>query len=542
MTDRSFLRAFGALLLSCVWLPGCGSEQWVRAGQWDRFDQGVTFLQITDVHLTLPPGKGGSSPELLKGAVAEITGAYPKAEFVVSTGDHGTYDEAHRDVWKQAAFALPMPLLKVEGNCEPPYGWKFMDKVPAEYPTRAWRLQKGNCLMLMMDSSLQGWHESVISKDQLAWLDRELGAADEKFVFIFMHHPTRWIANAQELRNTLRIHRPRQKAIVLVAGHTHSEIIQQDGLLNEVVATALQDGRYRVFHVLEDRVVTYERWSEAWKKLQAKPSVKGELASGPVVIPAVPRWLRPPAVSAKEAQVARATANWPGQNRYPQGDVLRLDFAEGRGCTVHDRSGQGNDVHGDVLFWLGLNGRKENPWVQGDWGSALNIGHPGVPPHGNGTWEMSGFDCRSLNSPAITNRLTLEAKVRLSAGDLAANYALIDKGSYALTLDPAGRPGLRLVVTLPAGQKTVTLAGKDPLFAGKWHTLRVTFDGQAACLYVDGALVGRHDCEGAKLCATEGVLRIAGRDKSIKPGPPTTELYLSAVRVSNQCEPPTAKQ
>jgi hypothetical protein len=568
---RRIVACLTLLSVSSLFVTGCGEPppprvlptpaqvaQWVNTGQLDRLTDGsVTFLQIADAHLSTWHGPGWGSEELLTNAMREMEVAYPKASLLVGSGDNRIYDTTCINIWARLSKEAPYPVRLVSGNVDPWPGWLFPDGVPAP-DLRASKMEIGDNLFLFMDSSLTlRWHEGVMDKAQLLWLNRELSAVKDRTVFIVFHHPPvegstnpiTTLANSDEFLRILRLHQPRQRAMILVNGHSHYEQYYHRDIFDEFVASSLMDGRYRVFHMWKDCLITYERWSVEWNTLRKEPTkLTSVIAGDAVVLRLTPKSSRPGAAWGESRRIEKDFA-WPGFDGCPKGDVLNLDFADASGWQVPDRSGQGNDAWLDGVYYFAAtrNEKDPSPWVHTGsslWlmphmkGTVLDIGYRYVPPRGGDTWELTTFDCRSLNSPAITNRLTLQARVMAPQQPASRDYVLVGKGSYELTLNNQGLPGLRLLVDMPgATMKEIVVTAREAISAGTWHDLVGTFDGSVARLYVDGVLSAQTACPRAALRASAGAA-VVGQRTHLLPKMPERSLYVASVRISNQCESP----
>jgi hypothetical protein len=115
-------------------------------------------------------------------------------------------------------------------------------------------------------------------------------------------------------------------------------------------------------------------------------------------------------------------------------------------------------------------------------------GRQGKP---GGALAFGGKGWIDLGARVEPERFTLAAWVRPASTD-ADEQVVYSKYSRAsepwdrymeLRIERGGRP----VLSLPGGDRDQPLRGKHPLPAGHWSFLAITFDGDRAVLYVDGA-------------------------------------------------------
>jgi hypothetical protein len=127
--------------------------------------------------------------------------------------------------------------------------------------------------------------------------------------------------------------------------------------------------------------------------------------------------------------------------------------------------------------------------------------HLGTPTRfGTGATLGTNLTPLQIDSPLLAPaRLTLLAWVKQSGNPGTLRYlagrgddALTCGGStYALYTGYPGKPGLHFYVRIGASGSALTDAPADAaVFDGQWHLVAGTYDGAAARLYVDGALVG----------------------------------------------------
>jgi hypothetical protein len=166
--------------------------------------------------------------------------------------------------------------------------------------------------------------------------------------------------------------------------------------------------------------------------------------------------------------------------------------------VVEDRSGMGNDVYADSLFHRLADGPPPGAtiWVpHGASGYAFVGGK-------EGGGALTALDSYSLNSPALTNQLTLQAEVNIPVQPVGWASGIVGKEAYELTLDKEGKACFKLCLKGQGPRQQMVLVTPTPLMAGAWHKLVGTFDGAVMRFLVDGQVVAEQATEpGARLCA-----------------------------------------
>ncbi|MEW6692410.1 MAG: phosphodiesterase [Pseudomonadota bacterium] len=207
-----------------------------------------TLLQLTDTHLGEAEDFrlwGLAADELLRRVLADAHARFPRLDLVVHTGDatHDAGSPAQRRIEGLLA-GWGAPVLWAPGNHDLP---EVMAGQPVSFDLPGWRV-------LLINSRKPGAVEGRVDDATLAWLDRELGAADAP-VLLGLHHPplptgTPWLdriglENADALWRVIRRH-ARVRAII--HGHAHMEqTTLHEGVL--VLGTPSTNGQFRPLSV-----------------------------------------------------------------------------------------------------------------------------------------------------------------------------------------------------------------------------------------------------------------------------------------------------
>jgi len=519
--------------------------QWVVEGKLEKLAGGTTFVQVTDVHIW------GSQPEaqpiVLQEALKDVARHYPKAIFVVATGDNGV-EKTFMDVVRQS----PVKVFAVPGNHDG--GLTMRERFAEHFPFSA--PQKDPRFYFLDTRQPEAWI-GCLSPRQLGKLHEGLSADAGKAVFLFGHHDAiQGLINAQSVRELLGFHRPRYRFMMMCVGHWHrARLYDPVGGVQYNMCPSLRDsGSYRVFHVLPGGVVFYDRLSPQWVALRKKLNkplethgkpVRADILRGdPVVMPFTDAASAKPLPKTDPGYLKYAKAFASRSNEADAvGTVLDVRFDEAEGMWARDASGWQNDIAIEALSEIDHARRQLKqkkippPRTKRDDGYAVAFGSAGGFP-------AVAYDSRTLNSPAATNRLTVAADVRLPAGPLGWPYGLVTKGTWLLTVDEKGVPAFTLQMTKG---KPISATSPVPLPADSWHRVTGTFDGTRIRLYVDGVEVASQACPaGSKLRLSNRALRVGTharvpygkRGDTYEYLPPPTRFLLDNLRVSNKVEGP----
>jgi outer membrane protein assembly factor BamB len=177
------------------------------------------FVHISDTHIGAP-----NADELLSATLVDIQKQFPQTEFVVNTGD---LTEMGRDdqltTYMQLIRSWPWPVYNTVGNHDARWSEtgksKFREMVG---PTRFTFEHKG-VHFFFVDISVLAEHHGHFNKDDLAWLDAELGRlAPDAPAVVCVHHaplaPGSTIDNDTEFGNLIA----RYNVPLVLVGHGHS--------------------------------------------------------------------------------------------------------------------------------------------------------------------------------------------------------------------------------------------------------------------------------------------------------------------------------
>jgi len=225
-----------------------------------------TLLQLTDTHLGETEDFllwGLPTEVLLRRVLMDARARFPHPDLVIHTGDatHDAGSPAQRRIEGLLA-GLGARVGWTPGNHDLP---EVMTGHPEAFDLPGWRV-------LLINSRKPGAVEGRIDEATLAWLDRELCAANSP-VLLGLHHPplptgTPWLdriglENADALWRAIRRH-TRVRAII--HGHAHMEqMMLHEGVL--VLGTPSTNGQFRPLSVgfaLDEQPPGY-RWLRLYR-------------------------------------------------------------------------------------------------------------------------------------------------------------------------------------------------------------------------------------------------------------------------------------
>ena len=197
----------------------------------------IKLLQLTDLHLKADQSAEmrGSNIQRQIDEILETATAHPlwPADLVALTGD--IVDESEQAAWQTAYSRLAQQLsnLNTKVCCIPgnhDYPALLETVFTAHHMTTKGCLTLGNWRIILLDSSVPGSTDGMLSASQLASIDQSLVAAKAEHTLVLIHHPVidincRWldkmkVANGLALINRLT-NVPGSK--VIVWGHAHQE-------------------------------------------------------------------------------------------------------------------------------------------------------------------------------------------------------------------------------------------------------------------------------------------------------------------------------
>jgi Icc protein len=199
-------------------------------------DPSLTIVQLTDCHLfTDPDGslRDVATRPRLHAVVEDICERVPDFDLLVVTGDTA-HDEAQATYEEfRAELADWVDRLRiVPGNHDNRAALRRVFPVATEEigDHVGFRVERGEWLVIGLDSQLTGEDAGELGPGQLAWLDDRLAVDPARNAVLFLHHPpiaveSPWVdriglLDAGALETVLAQH-PQVRAVI--TGHVHQE-------------------------------------------------------------------------------------------------------------------------------------------------------------------------------------------------------------------------------------------------------------------------------------------------------------------------------
>jgi len=265
-TRREFLK--GGVAAGGALLSGCASMTQSKGKGSTLRPARFTFAHVTDMHICTQ-GKNGAamkadSVRIFEDVVSQLN-ATDGLDFILFGGDN--FDNSEKGTADLDAF------LRMTARLKAPYYIQFGNREASSFPpgdpvskeefVRTFQGHgfSGDCrwwsaspvkdvTVLGLDTSIDGRNNGVVSKEQLAWLKKELEAHRDGFVIILTHHlflPTwrpkkipKWqkayvIGNAAEVMPIIE-NAPNVKLVL--SGHHHVAKIQVRNSLPYIASPA----------------------------------------------------------------------------------------------------------------------------------------------------------------------------------------------------------------------------------------------------------------------------------------------------------------
>jgi 3',5'-cyclic-AMP phosphodiesterase len=157
-----------------------------------------TIVHLSDTHLLAgnrPLGGRYDTGANLRRALAAVEGLGVRPDAIVFTGDLTDLGEAEayaalRESVEPVAERLGAPLVWVAGNHDerPALRRGLLDLEPTEEPvTGVWDL--AGLRLVVLDSTVPGWHHGDLDDGQLAWLREVLSEPAPLGTILALHHP-----------------------------------------------------------------------------------------------------------------------------------------------------------------------------------------------------------------------------------------------------------------------------------------------------------------------------------------------------------------
>lgn len=153
----------------------------------------MKLIQLSDLHLCEPGHSlhGRYPQRQLQAAIADINAHHLDASLVVISGDlSDDGSAASYDVLASALSELRVPWRVTLGNHD--NRATFLARFPSLANTQGFvqsATDIGNHRILLLDSLHSGDVAGHLCDKRLAWLETQLREAQDKAVFLFLHHP-----------------------------------------------------------------------------------------------------------------------------------------------------------------------------------------------------------------------------------------------------------------------------------------------------------------------------------------------------------------
>lgn len=195
-----------------------------------------TILHLSDTHLlagNVPLGGRYDTAANLRRTLAAVQALGIRPDAIVFTGDLTDLGEpdayrALRATIDPVAARLGAPVIWVAGNHDerPALRRELLGLEPTQEPVTAVH-DLGGLRLIVLDTTVPGWHHGDLDEAQLAWLREELGTPAPLGSILAMHHPPLPshipLFDILELRDQDRLARVLAGTDVraILAGHLH---------------------------------------------------------------------------------------------------------------------------------------------------------------------------------------------------------------------------------------------------------------------------------------------------------------------------------
>ena len=156
----------------------------------------LLIAQITDLHVgagSEPPYRGIDTAAHLEAAVAAIGRERPAPDLVLVSGDLGDVGtDAEYERVRGILGGLAMPYYVVPGNHDQREPMRRVFAADGYLPSTGflqYGVDAGALRLLALDTHVPGKPYGLICEERRGWFARELAAAKNRPVMVFMHHP-----------------------------------------------------------------------------------------------------------------------------------------------------------------------------------------------------------------------------------------------------------------------------------------------------------------------------------------------------------------
>jgi 3',5'-cyclic-AMP phosphodiesterase len=195
-----------------------------------------TILHLSDTHLlagNVPLGGRYDTAANLRRTLAAVENLGIRPDAIIFTGDLTDLGEPDayqslRDTVEPVAARLGAPIIWVAGNHDERAALRrdLLGLEPTEEPVTAVHDLRG-LRLIVLDTTVPGWHHGDLDDAQLAWLQQELATPAPLGTILAMHHPPLPshipLFDILELRDQGRLARALAGSDVraILAGHLH---------------------------------------------------------------------------------------------------------------------------------------------------------------------------------------------------------------------------------------------------------------------------------------------------------------------------------
>lgn len=195
----------------------------------------LNLVWITDTHFTLGEPVYGYDPlARLNAAISYINAFHAEASYCVHSGDMA--DRGHATVYRSLADrlkALSVPLLPMLGNHDERSSFRAHFTLPETCMEHfvQYTVETSEGFIVCLDTVRQDSAVGEFCAERKNWLEKVLRHADQKPVYIFMHHPPMSIGHPlldpimlDEGEDFLRLIKQYDNVKYLFIGHVHAQI------------------------------------------------------------------------------------------------------------------------------------------------------------------------------------------------------------------------------------------------------------------------------------------------------------------------------